>query len=150
MSNSSRPHGLKPTMLLRPWDFPGKSTGVGCHCLLHKIKSKERVKKSRLESAIGLAMSPPTWTSFPPPSHPTLSLYVVTEPWFEFSESYSKLPMASYFTYGNIWCIFPSCYSLRTSHPLLPPHPSSHVRKSVLYVCVSIAALQIGSSVLSF
>ena len=27
-------HGLKPTRLLRPWDFPGKSTGVGCHCLL--------------------------------------------------------------------------------------------------------------------
>ena len=23
-----------PTRLLRPWDFPGKSTGVGCHCLL--------------------------------------------------------------------------------------------------------------------
>ena len=21
-------------MLLCPWDFPGKSTGVGCHCLL--------------------------------------------------------------------------------------------------------------------
>ena len=21
--------------LLLPWDFPGKSTGVGCHCLLH-------------------------------------------------------------------------------------------------------------------
>ena len=21
--------------LLRPWDFPGKSTGVACHCLLH-------------------------------------------------------------------------------------------------------------------
>ena len=31
MSNSSRPHGLQPTRLLRPWDFPGKSTGVGCH-----------------------------------------------------------------------------------------------------------------------
>ena len=27
-----RPHGLQPTRLLRPWDFPGKSTGVGCHC----------------------------------------------------------------------------------------------------------------------
>ena len=26
--------GLEPTRLLRPWDFPGKSTGVGCHCLL--------------------------------------------------------------------------------------------------------------------
>ena len=28
-------HGLQPTRLLHPWDFPGKSTGVGCHCLLH-------------------------------------------------------------------------------------------------------------------
>ena len=34
MSNSLRPHGLQPTRLLHPWDFPGKSTGVGCHCLL--------------------------------------------------------------------------------------------------------------------
>ena len=37
MSNSSRPHGLQPTRLLHPWDFPGKSTGVGCHCLLRPI-----------------------------------------------------------------------------------------------------------------
>ena len=34
MSDSSQPHGLQPTRLLRSWDFPGKSTGVGCHCLL--------------------------------------------------------------------------------------------------------------------
>ena len=34
MSDSQRPHGLQPTRLLHPWDFPGKSTGVGCHCLL--------------------------------------------------------------------------------------------------------------------
>ena len=33
MSDSVRPHGLQPTWFLRPWDFPGKSTGVGCHCL---------------------------------------------------------------------------------------------------------------------
>ena len=26
MSNSSRPHGLQPTRLLHPWDFPGMST----------------------------------------------------------------------------------------------------------------------------
>ena len=26
-----------PTRLLRPWDFPGKSTGVGCHFLLQQI-----------------------------------------------------------------------------------------------------------------
>ena len=30
VSDSSRPHGLQPTRLLRPWDFPGKSTEVGC------------------------------------------------------------------------------------------------------------------------
>ena len=34
MSDSQRPHGLQPTRLLHPWDFTGKSTGVGCHCLL--------------------------------------------------------------------------------------------------------------------
>ena len=34
MSESSWPHGWQPTRLLRPWDLPGKSTGVGCHCLL--------------------------------------------------------------------------------------------------------------------
>ena len=34
VSNSQQPYGLQPTRLLRPWDFPGKSTGVGCHCLL--------------------------------------------------------------------------------------------------------------------
>ena len=34
MSHSSRPHGLQPTRLLRPWDFPGQSTGVGCRRLL--------------------------------------------------------------------------------------------------------------------
>ena len=39
MSDPQRPHGLQRTRLLRPWDFPGKSTGVGCHCLL-QINSK--------------------------------------------------------------------------------------------------------------
>ena len=34
VSDSSRPHGLQPTRLLCPWNFPDKSTGVGCHCLL--------------------------------------------------------------------------------------------------------------------
>ena len=29
VSDSSLPHGLQPTRLLHPWDFPGKSTGVG-------------------------------------------------------------------------------------------------------------------------
>ena len=38
MSDSSQPHGLQPTRLLHAWDFPGKSTRVGCHCLLQKVR----------------------------------------------------------------------------------------------------------------
>ena len=34
MSNSLQPRGLQPTRFLRPWDSPGKNTGVGCHFLL--------------------------------------------------------------------------------------------------------------------
>ena len=30
-------HGLQPTRLLCPWDFPGKSTGVGCHLGLKAV-----------------------------------------------------------------------------------------------------------------
>ena len=36
VSDSSQSHRLRPTRLLHSWDFPGKSTGVGCHCLLHQ------------------------------------------------------------------------------------------------------------------
>ena len=28
MSNSSQPHGLQPTRLFHPWDFPGKKKDV--------------------------------------------------------------------------------------------------------------------------
>ena len=34
MSDPQWPHGLQSSWLLHPWDFLGKSTGVGCHCLL--------------------------------------------------------------------------------------------------------------------
>ena len=40
VSDSVRPHGLQPTRLLRPWDSPGKNTGVGCHFLLQCMKEK--------------------------------------------------------------------------------------------------------------
>ena len=48
MSNSVRPHRRQPTRLLRPWDSPGKNTGVGCHFLLQcmKVKSESEVAQS--------------------------------------------------------------------------------------------------------
>ena len=47
VSDSSRPHGLQPTRLLRLWDFPGKSTGLGCHCLLWTNLTRQHIKKQR-------------------------------------------------------------------------------------------------------
>ena len=40
-SNPQRPRGLQPSRLLHPWDFPGKSTGVGCHCLLRHTPTEK-------------------------------------------------------------------------------------------------------------
>ena len=40
MSDSVRPHRRQPTRLPRPWNSPGKNTGVGCHLLLQCMKVK--------------------------------------------------------------------------------------------------------------
>ena len=37
VSDPQRPYGLQPSRLLGTWDFPGKGTGVGCHCLLQNM-----------------------------------------------------------------------------------------------------------------
>ena len=43
-----QPHRRQPTRLPRPWDSPGKNTGVGCHFLLQcrKAKSESDVAQS--------------------------------------------------------------------------------------------------------
>ena len=49
---------LQPTRLPRPWNSPGKNTGVGCHFLLHpsiegSIKTETRGRKQRLPGNVG-------------------------------------------------------------------------------------------------
>ena len=41
-------HRRQPTRLPRPWDSPGKNTGMGCHFLLQcmKVKSESEVAQS--------------------------------------------------------------------------------------------------------
>ena len=50
MSDSVQPHKWQPTRLSRPWDSPGKNTGVDCHFLLQvmKVKSESEVAQSCL------------------------------------------------------------------------------------------------------
>ena len=40
VSDSVRPHRWQPIRLPRPWDSPGKNTGVGCRFLLQGMKVK--------------------------------------------------------------------------------------------------------------
>ena len=50
MSDSVWPHRRQLTRLPRPWDSPGKNTGVGCHFLFQciKVKSESEVAQLRL------------------------------------------------------------------------------------------------------
>ena len=61
MSDSVQPHRRQPTRLPRPWESPGKNTGVGCHFLLQcmKVKSESEVAQSRLTLGDLMDCSPP-------------------------------------------------------------------------------------------
>ena len=54
----ARLHGLQLTRFLHPWDFPGKSTGVGCHKTLYlpskfeQSRKKDQHGKDRLASVM--------------------------------------------------------------------------------------------------
>ena len=49
-SDSVRPHRRQPTRLPRPWDSPGKNTGVGCHCLLQCMHACTSVVSDSVQS----------------------------------------------------------------------------------------------------
>ena len=61
VSDSVRSHRRQPTRLRRPWDSPGKNTGVGCHFLLQcrKVKSESEVAQSCLTLCNPMDCSPP-------------------------------------------------------------------------------------------
>jgi len=61
VSDSVRPHRRQPTRLHRPWDSPGKNTGVGCHFLLQcmKVKSESEVTQSCPTPSDPMDCSPP-------------------------------------------------------------------------------------------
>ena len=64
MSDCVRPHRRQPTRLPRPWDSPGKNTGVGCHFLLQCVKVKSESEVSR----VWLLVTPWTAAYQVPPS----------------------------------------------------------------------------------
>ena len=80
----------------------------------------------------------PSLPNLPPICLPILPFQIITEPLFEFPESYSKFPLAIYFARGIV-----NLHVTLSIH-LTPSHlPSPRVHRSVLYVCFSIASLKI-------
>ena len=61
MSDSVQPHRQQLTRLHRPWDSPGKNTGLGCHFLLQcmKVKSESEVAQSCPTLCNPIDCSPP-------------------------------------------------------------------------------------------
>ena len=126
-----------------------------CFCLLKKIVFNWRI--IALKYCVGFCHTqtkishkytyvPPYWTSLlpPTPSHP----YRLSQS--PSLRSLSHMATSHCLSVLDVVVYMFLCYSLHSSHPLLPPHPHpSPVCKSVLYVCITIAALKIGSSVLS-
>ena len=78
----------------------------------------------------------------PTPSHPSR---LSQSPRLSSLSQFRKFPLSTLYMVVDIL----PCYCLHSSQPLLVPL-SPHAHESVLYVCISIAALQIGSSGPSF
>ena len=59
VSDPVQPHRQQPTMLLCPWDSPGKNTGVGCHFLLQCMRVKSEVTQLclTLHDSMGCSLS---------------------------------------------------------------------------------------------
>ena len=54
VSDPQWPHGLQPSRLLRPWDFPGKNTWVGCHCLLQGSGKVDTNTRAHLKDLVSV------------------------------------------------------------------------------------------------
>ena len=109
-----RPHRWQPTRLPRPWDSPGKNTGVGCHFLLQSMK----VKSEKSLSRVWLLATPWTAAHQAPPSMGfSRQEYWSGVPWL-----YNWLPFSIpgiiFFTNGNflLFLYFPlSVFSVLSS-----------------------------------
>ena len=112
MSDSVRPHRRQPTRLSRPWDSPGKNTGVGCHFLLQCMK----VKVKSL-SCVQLLATPRTAAYQAPPSMG-----------FSRQEYWSGVPLPSLIWYHILPTpdrIYGSMKHSRSRSGLLTIHPLS-------------------------
>ena len=65
VSDPQRPHGLQPTRLLCPWDFPGRSTGVGCRCHFHPVSAPLKCRNRALHGTSVYRLELGSWIHCP-------------------------------------------------------------------------------------
>ena len=140
MSDSAWPHRRQPTRLPRPWDSPGKNTGVGCHFLLQsvKVKSESEVTQSCPTlsdpmdcslpgcSVHGIFQAKEYWSGVPLPS-----LYHGIQGQFTFPSPYTSLlpyPSDTPVLYNIHYSHFPSIPFIHSinKHHLYARHCSKH------------------------
>ena len=102
MSGSVQPHRQQPTRLPRPWDSPGKNTGVGCHFLLQcrKVKSESEVVQSCPTLCNPMDCSPPGSSV-----HGIFQARVLEWGAITFSVSFSGIPLRSLQFSSQTWNI---------------------------------------------
>ena len=89
-------HGLQPTRLLCPWDFPGKGTGVGCHCLLcFKLISSVQFSRSVMSDSLWSHESQPARPPCPSPTPRVYSNSCPLSHWCHPAISSSVVPFSS-------------------------------------------------------
>ena len=112
-----RPHRQQLTRLPRPWDSPGKNTGVGCHFLLQcmkvKVKSLSHVRLL-VTPWTAAYQGPPSmgfsrqeyWSGVPLPSPIPGTYYAINTRMFNYH--YNCLQICAYSTHHqNVFILSP-------------------------------------------
>ena len=122
MSDSVWPHRQQSTRLPRPWDSPGKNTGVGCHFLLQcmKVKSESEVTQS-------CPTSQPHSVQFSSVQFSSVQFNSVTQSCPTFCDPMNRstpgLPVHHQFLEFTQTHVHWVSDAIQPSHPLLSPSP---------------------------
>ena len=133
-----RPQRRQPTRLPRPWDSPGKNTGVGCHFLLQcmKVKSESEVSQScptlvaprtaAHQSRANINQNSFLRNSFPPFLLPSLPPSLLPSS-FPFLSHFTAMPLCNQVVQ---MCVLPLLWALGIRKGICPgscPQDASHL-----------------------
>ena len=161
MSDSVWPHRRQPTRLPRPWDSPGKNTGVGCHFLLQcmKVKSESEVAQSNYFTILYWFCHTLTWIRhrctcvLHPEPHSHIPPHPIPQghPRAPAPSTLSQASNLDWRSVSHMIIYMFQCYSLKSSHPrLLPQSPKDCSIHMCLFCCLAYRIIVTIFQVLSY